>query len=125
MLQSRAKSRIVNVAHCGHRFRSERRQARSLAIIGDLVGAFAAGDGAGDCVEHENPAQRELAQGDAGRQQRAEFLDRVQTGIVVHAGKSLAHVKCFAVPVEVTMIVRRESGIAAKFSGQQAAGGNN
>ena len=56
-----------------------------MAVFGNLFGPLAAGNGAGHCVEHQNPPQRELAHRNAVRHQLTQILDAFEAGLVVHA----------------------------------------
>ena len=92
-----------------------------LADLG-LAGAFGAGDRAGDGIEHEDPAQRELRERRVLGYEPLQFFHGFQPGFVVHAGESFAAVEGFAVTVELAVIVGAESRLARHLAGEQTAG---
>ena len=79
-----------------------------MAVVFDLVGAFAAGDGAGDGVVVEDPAEGELGEAGAGGDQFAEFFDGGEAGFVIDPGEGFADIELLAVAVEVAMVVGGE-----------------
>ena len=56
-----------------------------------------------------------------GGQESANLLYGFQADVVVDAGKCLADVEGFSVPIEVAMVIGGESGIRSQFAGEQAA----
>jgi len=61
LLNQRTNLLIINSPHFFHRMIREWRQVGGATIVGDLFRALASWDGAGYGIEHENPAQSELA----------------------------------------------------------------
>jgi len=59
---------VVNSLDACHSFLIESWHIRSLAIVRNLGRILASRDGASDSVEHEYPAQSELAHGNSGGQ---------------------------------------------------------
>src|SRR4029077_15632213 len=122
VVHQRANVLVVDALDCRHGFRGERWNRGRLAVVTDLVWAFAAGDSAANGVEHQDPAQRELAHRRAGRHQLADLLDGFEGYVVVHAGEGLAYIERCAVAVEVAVVVGGEGRVAAELAGEQAAG---
>src|SRR5580692_4462387 len=125
IVDGRADFCVVDAAESSHGAFGERREAGGAAIVGNLFGTFAAGNGAGNGVEHENPTEGELTHGHARGQDGANIFRSFNPGLVVHAGESLADVKRLAVTVEIAVVVCGKLGVATKFSGQQTAGQRN
>ena len=119
LVHAGADSRIVNGADGAHGGFRQRRQVRSGAVIGHLIGALAAGDGAGDGIKLEDPAQSELRQAGSLRRQRTQLFDGFERGRVIDAGEGFADVERLAVPVEVTVVVGSELGIARELAREQ------
>ena len=71
-------------------------------------GVFAPGMATVTAVGHEDPAQGQLGQRGAGRDERPQLLDELEPGLVVEAGERLADVEGLAVAIERAMVVRRE-----------------
>src|SRR5437016_4769179 len=92
-----------------------------MAIFRNLLRALSAWDGAADCIEHQDPPQRKLTHGYAGRQDAADFFHGLESGVVIHAGKSLAHVEGFTMAIEVSVIIGGESGVPVELAGEQSA----
>ena len=112
---------FIYLPHVSHRFIAQWSQFRGAAIISDLIGAFPAGNRASHRVGHQNPAQRELRHRCALQHQWPQLFHGFEARFVVNTGKSLAHIKGFAVPVEISVIVGSESRIQIELAGQQAA----
>ena len=69
LVNERPDALVVELCDRSHRGVSEGRELGRSAIILHLRGTFAAGDGARHRWVHQNPAQRKLGHGDAGRNQ--------------------------------------------------------
>src|SRR5579864_2149587 len=118
----RADGFVVNAPDCCHGFRRKRWEVGSVTVVCDLFWPFAAGNGAGDGIEHENPAQGKLGHGIAGGQKGADLFYYFEPDIQIHSGKSLTYIKRCAVTIEVAVIISLELGIATEFASQKTAG---
>ena len=98
------------------------RQGRGGGVVARLLRRLRARDRAGHLREHEDPAQRELAEGRARGQELAQLLDRFQADVVGHAGERLALVEALALAVELAMVVGGEAGIGLELAGEEPAG---
>src|SRR5258707_10785266 len=96
---------VVNPLNLLHEVRGEGRYVGRRAIIHNLIGPLAAGNGTGDGVKHQNPAQGELSHRNTRRNQGADFFDGRQAEVVVHTGKSLSYIKSLAVTIEIAVVV--------------------
>ena len=85
-MDQRADVFVVDPPHRCHFGFAERRLGRGGGGVLDLARAAGAGDRAGNCVEHEDPAQRPLRHGDARGNQGAQLLDRSEARLVIDAG---------------------------------------
>src|SRR5271157_2857839 len=121
LMNQRADLRVVSSLDGTHRAFGERRQIGGRAVVGGLRRALGAGNGAGDGVEHQDPAECELRHAHAGRHLTADFFHGAEPGLIIDARKGLADVEGFAVTIEVAMIVGREHGSGRHLSGQHAA----
>src|SRR5438105_8439299 len=92
-----------------------------MTIFRNLLRALAAWDGAADCIEHQDPPQRKLTHVYAVRQHAADFFHGLESGVVIHACKSLARVEGFTMPIEVSVIIGSESGVPVELTGEQSA----
>ncbi len=110
-MHQRTNARIVDFAQAGHDFRRERRQIGGPRVVGHLAGPLAPGDGASDRIEHEDPAEGELAHADAGRHQGANLFDGCQRHVVVDPGEGFADIEALALAIEVAVVVGGELGI--------------
>jgi hypothetical protein len=106
-----ANLRIVDFPDAAHDLSCKRRKLGGLRIVGHLAGAFAPRNGASDRIEHENPAQGELAHAHARRNQRAQFFHRRQCNLVVDTGEGLADIEALALTIEIAMVVGFKLGI--------------
>src|ERR1700736_1271619 len=113
---------VIDSPHPGHYFVGKARQVRRPAVVRNLLGPLATGNGAGHGVEHEDPAQSELTHRDAGGYERSHLFHRFKADVVIDAGKCLSHVEGFSVAIEIPVVVCREGGIAMEFTRQQTAG---
>src|ERR1700674_187243 len=113
---------VIDPPHPGHSFVGKARQVRRPAVVGNLLGPLATGNGAGHGVEHEDPAQTELTHRDAGGYERSHLFHRFKADAVFAAGKCLSQVEGFSVAIEIPVVVCREGGIAMEFTRQQTAG---
>src|SRR6202040_978423 len=84
---------LVDTPYGRHRFLCKRRKVGGATVVRHLFRSFAAGDGASDRIEHQNPAQGELAHRDACRQELSQLFNGFKAGVVIHSGKRFAHVK--------------------------------
>src|SRR5581483_7310677 len=88
-------------------------------VCARLVRRLGAGDNRRDVFEVEDPAQRELCERGARRQQRAELLDGFEAGLEVHPGERLADVERLAVTVEATVVVCAETRVPSELPRQE------
>ena len=91
-------------------------------VVGNLVRALGAGDGAGDGGMHVYPAEGELGEGLLAGDEGADFVHDLEAEVVVHAGEGFAAVEGFAVAVVGAVVVAGEGGVAAEFAGEEAGG---
>src|SRR5260370_36464259 len=80
---------VIDSPHPGHDFVGKARQVRRPAVVRNLLGPLATGNGAGHGVEHEDPAQGELTHRDAGGYARPRPLHPLTADGVIHAGEML------------------------------------
>jgi hypothetical protein len=113
---------VVNAPDCRHGLRRKRWESGSATVVGDLFRPFAAGNSAGDSIEHENPAQGKLGHGIAGEQKSADLFHRIEPDVEIHSRKSLAYIKRCAATIEVAVIISLELRIATEFASQKTAG---
>ena len=122
ILHQRTNLFVIDAPHPCHYLFGEAWQVRSLAVVHNLLGPLAARNGAGYCVEHEDPAQSQLTHRDPGWQERSHLFDRLKADVVIHAGECLSHIKGLSLAIEIPVVVCREGGIATEFTRQQTAG---
>src|ERR1017187_4577412 len=109
---------IVDGLDLQHRGVAQVGEGRSERVLFGLAGAFGAGDGAGDGVEHEDPTQCELREGKVIGGESLQYLHGFQSGFVVHTRESFAAVEGFAVTVELAVIVGTEFRLFGHLPGQ-------
>ncbi len=100
---------VVNASHRSHGIRRDGWKVGSSAIVDYLLGSLTSGDGASNRIEHQYPAQGELAHRDPTRQEFSHLSYRRQANLVVHSGEGLAHVEGLTLSIEVAVIVFREA----------------
>ena len=72
--------------------------------------------------EHEDPAERQLGQRGARRDELTKLLHEGQAGLVVESGEGLADVERLAVAVEVAMVLDLEGRVAPELAREQPGG---
>ena len=96
----------------------ERRQLGSPGVIANLFRPFAAGDGAGYRVEHQDPTQRKLAHGDAGGHELPDFSTTARPSVVVQSRKCLANIEGLALAIELAVVISGKGGVAPQLAGK-------
>src|SRR4029077_7771858 len=122
ILHQRTNLFVIDAPHGCHCLGGEGRQVRRPAVVRNLLGPLATGNGAGHGVEHDDPAKSELTHRDAGGYERSHLVHRFKADVVIDARKCLAHVEGFSMAIEIPVVIRREAGIAMEFTRQQTAG---
>src|SRR5260370_34324462 len=92
-------------------FGPERWQIGSATIFRNLLRALPAGNRTTDRIEHQDPAQCELAHRRTRRQERTNLFHSLEAEIIVDPRKSLAYVNSISMTIEVTMIIGGERGV--------------
>src|SRR6202011_5818429 len=111
---------IVNVFKIPHSVWSWAGKFGGPRIRARLRGVARAGNGDGDGVEHQNPAQRKLRHRGVWKE-RADLFDRCETDFIGHAREGFADVESFPFAVELAMVRSLELGVRPEFSRQKTA----
>src|SRR5215212_10843395 len=89
MVDLRTNPLVVDLTDALHRLLGERGHLGGGEVVLDLLGAFGAGDGAGDGRVHQDPAQRQLREGITLGYATFELLGGPEAGLEVHPGEGL------------------------------------
>src|SRR5437660_1277580 len=85
LVHLRPDSFIVNTLDLLHCFCRNRCGVRRPAIVLNLFRTLATGNGTRYGIEHQNPAQRELAHRNTVRQYFSDLVHSLQTKLIIHA----------------------------------------
>src|SRR3990172_3508172 len=91
---------VIDRPNARHEVCTERRQLRCSRVLQSLPAVLRSGDGAGDCVEHQNPPEGELGECRPGGDEGPQLLHDVEAGPEPDSGKGLAYVESFPAGVE-------------------------
>src|ERR1700674_300359 len=112
---------IVHLPYCSHLALGEGREPRRRRVLTGLLAIFGARDDAGDRIEHQYPAKRQLSRRSTGGHQLSQGFDRLQPSLIGNARKGLAGIEGLTIAIETAMIVGGKLTIAAQLAGEQAA----
>src|SRR5260221_9593934 len=120
MMHLRPDVGIIDCLYLTHGCRAEWRQCCRIHVILHLLRVLAARDGTGHFRKHQDPAQCKLCHGPPLRYQGTQFLNGLQTRLVLDPREGFSLVKGFAMTIETTMVVGSEACPWIEFASQES-----